>query len=291
MQVLWDLCHWGVPDRLDIFSAEFVTRFAAFAAAAVGVIRERRSGAAAPFPDLFCPINEISFWAWIGGDKEHFYPFRRGEGAVLKRQLVRASLAAIRAVRELDAEARFLQPEPIIHISPDPAKPNGVGDVERYNASQYEAWDMLTGHREPELGGWPEALDVIGVNYYWNNQWIDEGAPTPPGHPQHRPLHLMLHDVWHRYHRPIIITETGIEGHAEAGWLAYVAAEARQAQRLGVLLLGICLYPVMDYPGWDNGRHCPCGLIEVGPDWTARSLRRDLASELRTQQKLLATTS
>ena len=61
-QVIWDLCHWGVPSWLDIFSDEFVTRFAAFAGAAALLIRER-SGAV-PF---YCGVNEISFWAWVGG--------------------------------------------------------------------------------------------------------------------------------------------------------------------------------------------------------------------------------
>ena len=29
----------------------------------------------------------------------------------------------------------------------------------------------------------------------------------------------------------------------------------------GVPVLGACIYPVMDYAGWDNDRHVPCGPI------------------------------
>lgn len=284
VQVLWDLCHWGVPDWLDVFSAEFPRRFAEFAAAAVRVVRQHRSSGA--FEDIFCPINEISFWSWVGGDTEHFHPYALERGAEMKRQLVRASAAAIRRVREAEAGVRFLQVEPIIHISADPQKPQDAEAAARHTASQFEAWDMLAGRRDPELGGDAEALDLVGVNYYWNNQWIHEGERTPLGHPLHRPLHRMLADVWDRYHRPIVITETGVEGAAGAGWLGYVAAEARQAQMLGVEVQGLCLYPVMDYPGWDNDRHCPCGLIEVSPDWTERWLRPELVDELRKQQSL-----
>jgi hypothetical protein len=287
IQVIWDLCHWGVPDWLDIFSAEFAPRFAAFSAAAVAFIRQHRGNTESSFPDFFCPVNEISFWSWIGGDLETFYPFGCGSGAELKRQLVRASLAAIRAVRMIAPDARFIQPEPIIHISAAPEKPGGVEAAAAYTNAQFQAWDMLAGTLEPELGGCAEALDVIGVNYYWNNQWVDEGPPTPLGHPLHRPLHRMLADTWERYRRPIVITETGVEGEAEAGWLAYAAAEIRQAQMLGAQVLGLCLYPVMDYPGWDDGRHCPCGLIEVDPCWASRTLRPALRSELSALQRML----
>src|SRR5687768_10299837 len=32
VQVIWDLCHYGWPDRLDFFSSAFVDAFARFAA-------------------------------------------------------------------------------------------------------------------------------------------------------------------------------------------------------------------------------------------------------------------
>ncbi len=87
------------------------------------------------------------------------------------------------------------------------------------------------------------------------------------------------------------MTETGAEAGAAVGWFGYIAAEVRQAQRLGVPILGICLYPVMDYPGWDDERHCSCGLIEVATDWSdvsKRSLRSDLVVEMQAQQRLFA---
>ena len=238
-------------------------------------------------PAIYCAINEMSFWAWVGGDEEHFHPFGEGRGPELKQQLVLASVAAIRAVRAVDPTARFVQAEPIIHIAADPEKPEDEEGAARHTASQFEAWDMLAGRRDPELGGDESMLDVIGVNYYWNNQWIHEGDRTPPGHPEHRPLHVMLTELWERYGRPIVITETGAEEGAEFGWIGYVLGEVRQALRLGVPVLGVCLYPVMDYPGWDDERHCRCGLIEVAEDWETRRLREDLCEEIALQQQLM----
>ena len=37
VQVVWDLCHYGWPDDLDVFSPAFVERFARFAGAAARI--------------------------------------------------------------------------------------------------------------------------------------------------------------------------------------------------------------------------------------------------------------
>jgi beta-glucosidase/6-phospho-beta-glucosidase/beta-galactosidase len=290
VQVLWDVCHWGLPDHIDVFSQDFPAQFADFAAAAARFLCQENLRAGVTRPQVYCPINEISFWAWVGGDEEHFHPYASERGPELKRQLVLASLAAIDAVRLVDPAARFLQAEPIIHISADGDKPEDEDGAARHTASQFEAWDMLAGRRDPELGGSASSLDIIGVNYYWNNQWIHQGERTPPGHYLHRPLHDQLLGLWQRYERPIVISETGAEDATAMGWLGYIAAEVRQAIRLGVPVLGICLYPVMDYPGWDDERHCSVGLLESVPGWHARSLRADLAAEIKLQAGLFAGT-
>ncbi len=288
-QVIWDLCHWGVPAGLDPFSPDFVPRFAAFAHAAARLIHLESGGLAAD-PPWFCPINEISFWAWVGGEAGAFHPHARRRAPQLKRQLVRASLAAIRAIRQVDPRARFLQAEPRIHITASRANtrrwPHLIGEAADHTEAQFEAFDLLAGLREPELGGTPDCLDVLGANHYWDSQWVHRGERKPLGHPAHRPLHYQLLELHERYGRPILISETGAEGSADVGWLGYTAAEARQAQREGAKILGLCLYPVMDYPGWDDGRHCACGLIALDEQWERRTLRTDLVGELQLQNSI-----
>ena len=284
-QVIWDLCHWGYPQDLDIFSDAFVSRFAAFVAAADAVVREHKREVRDSSPTFYCPINEISFWAWVGGDEQHFDPYAEGRGPELKRQLVRASIAATRAIRAANLYARFVQAEPIIHISAD--EDEDIDRAAMHTESQFEAWDMLAGMSAQDLGGGSDTLDIIGVNYYWNNQWIHEGDRTPPGHDKHRPLHEMLKSLWERYRRPILITETGAECGPEFGWLGYIASEVRQAHRLGVPVLGLCIYPIMDYPGWDDDRHCECGPIQIAEDWSTRSLRSDFVEECQIQERIM----
>ena len=110
---IWDLCHYGWPDDLDIWQPDFVDRFASFAAAVATLVRDET-----PEVPFYCPINEISYWAWAGGDMARFNPMARGRGTELKRQLVRASIAAIEAIRDVDPRARFVQIDPVINVVP-----------------------------------------------------------------------------------------------------------------------------------------------------------------------------
>jgi hypothetical protein len=78
-QVIWDLCHWGWPDDIEIWSPAFVDRFAAFAHAVAQVVRNETDQV--PF---YVPVNEISFWAWAGGDLALINPLAIGRGNELK---------------------------------------------------------------------------------------------------------------------------------------------------------------------------------------------------------------
>ena len=291
-QVVWDLFHYGWPDGLNIWGAAFVDRFARFARATASVILEETGS-----PIYVTPVNEISFVAWGGGDAGFLNPFAKHRGHEMKAQLVRAAIAATQAVREVDPNARICWCEPIIHIAPDPDHPEDASAAEGYRRSQFQAWDMIAGTFCPELGGRPEYLDIVGVNYYSNNQWIhqDPNLPPsrrrkdtllPPSHPLHRPIREMLHEVYDRYRRPVFIAETGIEGDARPSWLRYIGQESRAAAATGVPLEGLCLYPIIDYPGWGDDRHCYSGLWGYANDEGDREIYEPLALELAHQRHL-----
>jgi len=61
-----------------------------------------------------------------------------------------------------------------------------------------------------------------------------------------------------------------------------MVAQARQA---GVPVEGICLYPVTDYPGWDDERHCPTGLLGYIQADGGRPVYEPLAEEIAAQQR------
>ncbi|MBB4004645.1 beta-glucosidase [Aurantimonas endophytica] len=280
VQVIWDLCHYGVPDFIDIWSRDFVERFADFSSAATRLLLRESGGS-----DLFCPVNEISYWAWAGAETGIMNPGTHGRGAELKRQLVRAAVAAMAAIRAEDPAARFVFAEPAIHVDGGDGPSEHREAAESYRLAQYEAFDMLAGRLAPELGGRAEFLDVVGVNFYPDNQWYFGGSAIPLGHHAYKPLREMLREVYERYHRPLMLSETGAEGTARPAWLHYVMGEVAAAIEDGVPVEGVCLYPILDCHGWQNERLCPVGLLSSPDDSGRRALYSPLAEELRMQQQ------
>jgi hypothetical protein len=147
---------------------------------------------------------------------------------------------------------------------------------------------MLSGRIAPELGGSLEWLDAVGLNYYSDNQWYLDGSTVPLGHRDYRPLSDMLVEVYHRYQRPILITETGAEGTARPAWLHYICDEVREARRLGVPVEGVCIYPIASFTNWDDDHHRQFGLFSAPGADGKREAYEPLATELRRQQQLLA---
>ncbi len=271
VRVIWDLMHFGWPDDVDVFSTAFPARFGRYAGAFARWLRGETDE-----PTMIAPINEMSFLAWAGGDVRCLNPFEAARGVELKVQLVRATIEAIEAIRSALPQTRFLQPEPVIHIVPSPEHPKTWRRVESDELLQYQAWDMLCGRVWPSLGGDPGYLDVIGVNFYPDNQFTPEGETVHLGDPRYRPLSRMLLDVWERYRRPMIVSETGAEGDARAPWLRYACGQCEVAMRAGCELHGVTLYPVVSHPGWADGRHCHNGLWDYPDDDGERPVHRPL---------------
>lgn len=259
MQVTWDLCHYGWPDDVDLLSAAFVDRFARYSRAVARFIAD--SSDAVPF---YTPINEISFLTFAIGAKV-IYPFISGRDPEIKRQLVRALIASVDAVRGVDPRARIVLGDPIVHVVAPRGRPDLRELAATYREAQFEAWDMISGRKDSDLGGSPEYLDIIGLNYYHANQfafpssrlrWEDE-----PRDPRMLPLSTLLEEAHMRYHRPLFVGETSHFGAGRAKWIREVATEVLQARCSGIPIEGICLYPIIDRPDWENYEHWhSCGL-------------------------------
>lgn len=292
MQIIWDLCHYGLPDGLDLFAPEFVDRFARFSRAVALRLREETDEI-----QLFTPINEISFFAWAAGEVGWFHPFGHGRGAEVKRQLIRACIASIEAIHDVDPRSRIVTVEPLIHVVPPKGKPDVNGAAAGYRNSQFEAWDMLSGALAPELGGKPEYLDVMGVNFYHDNQWEHPGGRKIAWHIHPRdarwvPFHRLLHEAYSRYRRPIFVGETSHVGVGRAEWIREMTDELCLAIDAGVPVEGICLYPIIDRFEWENPDHWHnSGLWDFEKDASGvlkRVLNPEYASELWHSQAKLA---
>jgi beta-glucosidase/6-phospho-beta-glucosidase/beta-galactosidase len=274
MQVIWDLWHYGWPDDLDIFSPAFVDRFVAFAREAVKHLSDYDR---TPYVS---PINEISFFSWAGGEAGIFNPFAHHRGDEIKRQLVRATIEAVAAIREVNGAVRTFQIDPIINVVPRSQTAEDLRNAEEYRGSQFHAWDMITGRAQPELGGRDELIDVIGVNYYIHNQFVWQGDMIVPSDPRYRHVSVMLQEVYERYRRPIFVAETGIEDETRPAWFRYMCKEVLTAMAHGVPVEGLCLYPIVNHPGWDDDRHCYNGLFDYADASGRREAFAPLADEI-----------
>ena len=299
-QVIWDLCHFGWPDHIDILKPEFVSRLAEYATAFAEWLYGKTNR-----PGFYVPVNEISFFSWAGGDEGVLNPHLTGRGFELKTQLVLAALAAMDAIWSVRSLARFVHVDPIVHVIAAPNHPTRADLLRRlgrhaeaaeaYRLSQYQSWDLLGGRLWPELGGQEKYLDIIGVNFYPHNQWfynlkgfrrVRQFTPIRRQNPLYRPFGEMLAEVYERYHRPLFVAETGAENRVRPGWLRYVCAEVQAAIRRGIPVHGICLYPILNHPGWDDNRHCYNGLWDYPDRQGRREIYAPLGAELRRVQKM-----
>ncbi|WP_026880475.1 hypothetical protein [Hymenobacter norwichensis] len=253
IQQLWDICHFGYPDDMTPLHPLFARRFAALCRAFVQFYRDEQ-----PEGELIVtPINEVSFMSWLGGDVRGTSPYCVGQGWEVKRGLMRAYIEGVAAMREVDPNVRILTTEPLINIVPKPgAKRAERQRMAEYTSHQFQSVDMLAGRLCPELGGRPEYLDMLGFNFYYDNQWeLDPHHRIPwndqPAHPQWKPLRHLLAMAHERYGCPIVLTETSHPGVDRPVWMEMIGRECAAALKMGIPLWGVCLYPILDRPDWD----------------------------------------
>jgi len=192
-------------------------------------------------------------------------------------------------------EARFMHVDPIIHVLAEPHRPQDKEKAEAYRRSQFQSWDMISGRLCPELGGNEKYLEIIGANFYPHNQWfynlegykrVREFRPISRRNPLYRPFREMLRELFERYRRPVFIAETGSENRIRASWFRYVCGETQAALEAGVPVQGICLYPIVNHPGWNDSRHCHNALWDYPDADGNRKIYAPLARELQRWQKI-----
>ncbi|PVE23728.1 glycoside hydrolase [Microvirga sp. KLBC 81] len=265
VEVIWDLFHYGYPQGLDLWSEEFPKRFADYCYAVGRYIGVRTDGTCA-----FTPVNEPSFMAYAGGEKGLFAPHVTGRGWDLKVTLTRAAIEGINALWAACPGARMINVDPLCRVASPVDRPDLEEEARDFNERLvFQSWDMLCGRLLPELGGSREHLDVVGINYYWTNQWEWGGPPREDGvippltddDPRRWSLSNLVRSVWDRYGGEVMITETSHIGDHRSQWLHEVAQEAEVLLREGVPLRGVCLYPILGMPEWhDPDTWTPMGL-------------------------------
>ncbi len=257
IEIIYDLFHFGYPADIDLFSADFPNRFADYCYAVAEFITARTSTAG-----YFTPINEPSYFSWAAGEMGLFAPHQFGRGNELKKQLIAAAIAGINAIHAVQPQARIVNADPLCHVTRPFANPELQNEVDYFNSQVvFQSWDMLSGRLCPELGGSPRHLDIVGLNYYWTNQWEWGQASTLDRHdPRRCSLRDLIRSVWNRYHTEIVISETSELEHRRAAWVHELARAASCVLDENIPLRGICLYPILGMPEW----HAPQEWTQMG---------------------------
>ena len=253
IQQLWDICHFGFPDDLTPLHPLFPRRFAALCGEFVKFYRSKNASEEL----IVTPINEVSFLSWLGGDCRGTSPYCVGQGWEVKYRLMKAYIEGVIAMKEIDPGIRILTTEPLINrvpvLNPEQLQ---IDEAARIHDYQYQVLDMLSGRICPELGGKEEYLDLLGFNFYYNNQaevgtwnilpWADENES------RWRTLSDLLTEAHNRYGKPVLLTETSHPGEHRPNWIEMIGKECLKVLQNNIPFLGVCLYPIIDRPDWDQ---------------------------------------
>lgn len=125
----------------------------------------------------------------------------------------------------------------------------------------------------------------MGFEYFL--PWLNE-EPDP----RWRPLNNLLQEAYERYGRPLILSETSHPGEDRPKWITFVAGQCQMVLNKGIPFYGICLYPIIDRPDWDDlGYWHHSGLwdcAEERNESASRIINNSYADALRTAQRTLA---
>jgi mannose-6-phosphate isomerase-like protein (cupin superfamily) len=213
-------------------------------------------------------------------------PFWTGRGAEYKRVLVTAAIAAAKALWSVDATATIVSVDPLVrhHLHPDVVAEDDRARISAEIAYHnehivFESFDLVAGRLEPELGGSRDALGIVGVNYYFANQWLIGYPHTPRraielGEEGLVALHSLLGEVESRYGGPVLLSETGAPIDLRPRWIEMLRDETRRALAEGIDLAGLCLYPMVTSPDWeDRTAFLEGGVVDSWPGPDGRMTR------------------
>jgi hypothetical protein len=219
LKLYLDLWHYGYPDWLDILSPEAPLNFADFARS----IAQRY-----PSLEYYCVCNEPTLLVEMGGRKGQWAPFLQEENpSAFRHQISRMIIEASKAILEVKPDAVLILPDPwhaTDSISED---------------DQAAVLDIVMGLRNPELGGCPELVTIIGLNHYRDS--------TLP------PFHRLLINAQKRWPtKQLWVTETSgpPTGWQQAEWFWWMLAETRLAAMSGINVPVFTWAPVISMYDW-----------------------------------------
>ena len=260
-------------------------------------------------PDVldYTPINEPLTTARFSGLYGHWYPHRRDDRSFVRMVLTqaRATVLAMRAIREVTPAARLIQTE-------DLGRASGTRPVQRQvrfeNLRRWLSFDLLCGRVDSRHrlyaylvgrgGADPAELDwlrrntcppdVVGINHYpRSNRWLDHrlenfdhsarwGNPDIPyvdvamsdfQLPAPPSIGSLIQEAWDRYGIPVALTEVHVHGEATARetWWSHAVHAARKAVEQGADVRAVTSWSLLGSFDWDTLCTTPGSLVTYEP--------------------------
>ncbi|MBZ5586799.1 MAG: family 1 glycosylhydrolase [Acidobacteriia bacterium] len=260
-----DLCHFGLPDWLgDFQNTDWPALFAGYA----GAFAERY-----PWIQYYTPVNEIlvcaRFSAKLGWWNEQATSDRALVTAL--RNLCRATILASLSILHVVPDAVFIQSETAeaVHERWPETRPK----VEFANQLRFVTFDLLYGHppdgrvllylldnglkREDfewfqHHGQVNDPHCILGLDYYARN----ERYACPDGSEEADGPSVGWHAIglsyFHRYHKPMMLTETNhLDPEQAPSWIWRMWQSAQDLRSGGVPIMGFTWYSLTDQVDWD----------------------------------------
>jgi beta-glucosidase/6-phospho-beta-glucosidase/beta-galactosidase len=267
-----DLMHYGCPFwlRREFANDDYPRAVASYAAA----FTERYKH----LVRWYTPCNEPLVNALLCGMNGAWPPYMHGDRGYVKMivQLTKGILATVRAIKEVDPEARMVHVEAAGICRA--ADPDLEELAEQNRLKGFIVFDLMTGRITPDhpLYGWllasgarPRdlenitrnsiAIDVMGLNFYpqWSTQEVyhDTNGRVASRTVEHdgSGFGVMVEDYYRRYGAPILITETSARDSevARSNWLNNSLAMIKRLRAEGVPVLGYTWFPMFTMIDWD----------------------------------------
>ena len=310
LNVIVDLCHFGVPDWVGNFqNPDFPALFAAYA---------RDFAKRFPWVQLYTPVNEMYVCALFSAQLGWWNEQLASDGAFVTalKHIVKANVLAMQAILDVRPDAIFIQSESTEYFHAE--NPAAIKPAEHMNSRRFLSLDLNYGKRvDSEMyqflidNGMTQAeyrffletrlkqYCILGNDYYITNEHrvAADGSARPAG--EVFGYDEITRQYHARYSLPVMHTETnmreGPSGQEAVDWLWKEWANVLRVRNDGVPILGFTWYSLTDQMDWDtalreaNNRVTPVGLYDL--DRNPRAVGRAYKQLIADWQMVLPTQS
>jgi dTDP-4-dehydrorhamnose reductase len=275
------LHHGSGPMFTNLLDENFPEKFAEYAFAVAKKF---------PWISHYTPVNEPLTTARFSGLYGHWYPHGRDPHSFAKALFnqLKATVLAMKAIRQVNPEAKFVQTEDLAKIH-STRELDYQADFE--NHRRWVTFDVLRGMLTPPHQLWPYFLssginrkdldffidnpccpDVLGLNYYVTSERyldhnIDAYEEPCGGNGRHKYVDMeavrvgqasgiecLLNEVWDRYRLPMALTEVhlGCTCDEQIRWFVEMWNACRSAREGGVDIRAVTAWSLFGAYDWDS---------------------------------------